>query len=123
MGSSYTYVFSQPGNVSVKLIVANPCGSDSSSQVINVVLSAEEEIESQIELYPNPVSNVLFVRSEHLSTSSLALYNAVGEVVLQEEIGPHSLKEIPLKGLSAGLYFCKISSKEGGFIRKIWIRP
>ena len=64
-----------------------------------------------LDLYPNPVSNVLNVRPAHDATVSLSFYNQAGAKVLEKNVEAKlfSPAKLDLKGLAAGVYTVKAS--------------
>ena len=64
-----------------------------------------------LDLYPNPVSNFLYVRPAHDASVSLAFYNQAGAKVLDKTVEARlfSPAKLDLKGLAAGVYTVKAS--------------
>lgn len=71
-----------------------------------------DEISAETKVYPNPMSNVLHIESNNVQ--SVAIFNAVGQQVLFVE----SRNEINVEDLSEGLYFVRISDKNGNSVVK-----
>jgi hypothetical protein len=71
-------------------------------------------------IYPNPVSNgILHInRIENKEAYTVSLINNMGQVVLTETMQNHSLA-LPINRLNKGIYFVKISNKQGVFVTKL----
>ena len=64
---------------------------------------------SDIEIYPNPANDKLFIKSDKSSNVVTKIFNLQGKQVLNKEI---SEKEIDISGLSKGIYIIKIIDSE-----------
>ena len=73
-----------------------------------------------IQLYPNPVIDILHLRPPPpaLSDSMLRIYNAAGQIVLERRHPPNNLVQIDVQDLEAGFYFLKIGTATARFIKK-----
>ena len=62
-----------------------------------------------IDLYPNPVSNMLYVRPAHGAAVDLVFYNQAGAKVLEKTVEAKlfSPAKLDVKGLAAGIYTVK----------------
>ena len=80
------------------------------------VLSNNDELLSEsLKLYPNPVSDVLSVKSK-LRLESIEIYNILGQEVKQVH---SNFETINLEDLSRGIYMIKIRSENGTTVRKL----
>ncbi len=93
--------------------------SDIDTQVIPVFMNEEifdgvdENNVASFEVYPNPMNNTLYINGD---VQDVTIFNAVGQQVLFVE----SRNEINVEDLSEGLYFVKISDKNGNsMVKKI----
>jgi len=77
------------------------------------------ETEAQIQLYPNPASDVLFVSSEQ-NLDRISLHNVLGQKVL-DFVPDSNTTSISVKELSAGLYILTFE-KEGHRWSEEWIK-
>jgi len=66
-------------------------------------------------IYPNPVSDQLFITSENLQIETIKIYSISGKEVMNFESNEES---IDVSSLSEGLYFIEVSSLEGKSIQK-----
>lgn len=76
----------------------------------NFQLSISEQNQIQFSIYPNPVSDQLFISSENLQIEKISIYSMSGKQVLETELEEES---VDVSNLSEGLYFIEITSKEG----------
>ena len=82
-------------------------------------LSTENVIDAEnIQMYPNPCSTSLTVRTSFSGSGKLEVYNSVGQRVIAQNATNMNLQTIGLANLSNGIYFLKVKTTEGDFIRK-----
>jgi heat shock protein HslJ len=81
----------------------------------NYVLDVAENYNQSIAIYPNPVSNQLFIASEGITIEKLAVYSMSGKQVIEASA---NLNSIDVSNLSEGLYFIEVSSSEGKSVQK-----
>jgi hypothetical protein len=81
---------------------------------------------SQIRVFPNPAHDLITISSDKLRAfeMSVDVVNTLGQRVLDCQFSKTGLlnERISLKGLPAGLFFVRISSQRGRFVKKILIR-
>ena len=79
----------------------------------SIYTSVDENNVASFEVYPNPMNNTLYINGD---VQDVTIFNAVGQQVLFVE----SRNEINVEDLSEGLYFVKISDKNGNsMVKKI----
>lgn len=78
-------------------------------------LSVNNYLKGEIKIYPNPVSNQLFISSEKRSIKTLSVFSTTGQMILEIEDASNS---IDVSSLSKGMYFLEISSSEGKSVQK-----
>lgn len=86
-----------------------------------VILNTEDnELENQLNVYPNPISDYFTVElATHQSNVSVKLYNVMGELLLQRNIENHLLK-IDISDLSTGIYLLEITDvKDNRVIKRL----
>lgn len=93
-----------------------------------VVLSEGVEIEilglsadlHGLNVYPNPVKDLLSVRVSKNSDYQLVLFDAAGRVHYKQSVsGNDDVLEIDMGSLMTGIYYLKVSSSEGSSVKKI----
>jgi len=78
---------------------------------------SEEDPAADILVYPNPTSNILFVRSDEHADLTLKIYNALGELVLEvKNVSFVNLGEFP-----GGLYTLLLAGDQKRTIKKIQV--
>ena len=122
----HTIVVGESLEVKVSLIIAFKedvvieselvINSSVGEQIIPVTWKGEVDIEENsfalVELYPNPMNDVLYIESENIA--SVAIFNAVGQQVLFVE----NRNEIDVAELNNGLYFVRLVDNKGNTLTK-----
>ncbi len=98
--------------IETELVINSSVGE----QIIPVTWKEEVDIEENsfalVELYPNPMNDVLYIESENIA--SVAIFNAVGQQVLFVE----NRNEIDVAELNNGLYFVRLVDNKGNTLTK-----
>ena len=68
--------------------------------------------ELDIQLYPNPTQNSVWVKNNSMQSSKIEIQDALGNVVLSKNISENSNIELKIEDLKSGLYFCQIQQGE-----------
>ena len=79
-------------------------------------LSTPEFSQNTITIYPNPVTNTLFINAENLEIESLTIYSVSGQEIITQK-SPETLS-IDVSGLSKGLYFIELTSNSRKSFKK-----
>jgi hypothetical protein len=74
--------------------------------------------EEGIHIYPNPCSTNLTVSTSFSAMGKLEIYNSVGQLVIAQTVSNMNLQSISIANISNGIYFLKVKTSEGEFIRK-----
>jgi len=75
------------------------------------------ELSSKINIYPNPVKNILKIdNSNNYKISSIKIYDVLGRLVLSEN---ENFRQVDVSNLASGLLFVYIETNEGVFTKKI----
>jgi len=72
----------------------------------------------EVEIFPNPANDVLYIKSNSNSSVTCSVYDAKGNIVLTNEL-QYGLNEIKIQALAQGLYFAHLQSTDGVFVKKI----
>jgi photosystem II stability/assembly factor-like uncharacterized protein len=84
--------------------------------------SVENNFDSQIRVYPNPVSNLLYIKTDTQGKiDQIQLYSIEGKLVYQRKADNISLLEIDVSNFLSGIYYLKTKSSSHSTIRKIVI--
>ncbi|RFN58924.1 T9SS type A sorting domain-containing protein [Marixanthomonas ophiurae] len=81
----------------------------------NTQLSVSENEITSFKIYPNPVSETLFISSENNTIENISVFSINGQVVLSEK---SNTNQLDVSTLSNGLYFVEIASGNGTSIQK-----
>lgn len=89
--------------------VSNTCGEDSSQVVtLNVIVGLEEENTVNYTVFPNPASDMVYIRTEGVNLLEYAITDATGKQVLQGITAPNA--GIRVAELPAGWYILRVGS-------------
>jgi len=78
-------------------------------------LSVNENSLNKITLFPNPVTDILFIASEGQPIETISVYSISGKRTLFKN---SVTDQIDVSGLKAGLYFAEITTSEGRSVKK-----
>ncbi len=110
---SYQYYFYSDNSGNRHLVFSISSGSELDYQ--NQPLSVSKNTLNNFKIYPNPVSDQLFVTSEKFTIESMAIFSMTGQKILQIEGASNSIN---VSSLSKGMYFLEINSEEGKVVQK-----
>ncbi|SFZ92810.1 Por secretion system C-terminal sorting domain-containing protein [Flaviramulus basaltis] len=79
-------------------------------------LSADEFNLNSIELYPNPVTNIINIRGLH-ETANIEVYSSYGNKVLS--LKSIESNKIDISNLASGMYVVRISTDKGQAVKKV----
>jgi hypothetical protein len=79
---------------------------------------AEIMNKNAINIYPNPVTDRLFITCFDRKDLNMQIYNILGELILQRKLN-NSSNEIDISALRKGIYIVKIVSENGTMQQKI----
>tara|TARA_B110000003_G_scaffold53347_1_gene53105 strand:+ start:52851 stop:57629 length:4779 start_codon:yes stop_codon:yes gene_type:complete len=109
---SYACKFAFSGGLAVTKYFSYEVGSNCSS-----LSTIDNTWQQSIKLYPNPTSNMFILQSTQIAIQKVEVYSVLGKKLKEFKI---NLKLINIEDLSNGLYFIKIYSKKGEFIKKLF---
>ncbi|WP_340075264.1 T9SS type A sorting domain-containing protein [Leptobacterium sp. I13] len=106
-------------------VTAGGCGGDLTNanstltgEVQDTTLGISEILASYgVQIYPNPVSDILYISDKENAISEVQLYGSEGKKIEHIEIS--GKKDINLEGLSPGMYFIKINFKDKVVTQKL----
>jgi hypothetical protein len=87
--------------------------SDCFSIVINNVGLNSTNISNTLEIYPNPTSNILNIKSldNHQSIKNIEILDITGKSILKRNFENENF--ITLRGINSGVYLIRIVSNKG----------
>jgi fibronectin type 3 domain-containing protein len=77
-----------------------------------------EEIGSKVEIYPNPVNDILYIEAE-TEILTMEIYDVYGRRQVTETPSHQGNLVIDLSELKSGIYFVKINTTEGNIVKRI----
>lgn len=112
------HVFGENGTYNVCLTVTSTCGNATTCN--NVVVFNTSSINETdgiiIEVYPNPVSNVLNIKNENPSAVIFSIYDVNGKLIQTINL-KNTITELSVKDLSNGMYFYQVTDNEGSVLK------
>ena len=99
--------FAYKGNRDSELYIISSLGEQIVPIIDNYTVGLEENNALNVELYPNPVNNVLTVKGDNIV--KVAIFNALG----QEVVAVENRNEIDVTSLNNGLYFVRVTDVNG----------
>ena len=90
---------------------ATPCGNG----VFSTLKPLNNGEQQNLVLYPNPASNVLFIKGTSNQELSYEIYDVTGKLVLR---GTTNQNAIEVSNLNSGLYFMNFEGRSHRFIKK-----
>ena len=99
--------FGVKGEYDSELSIVSSLGEQIVSIIWNCTIGLEENNALKVELYPNPVNNVLTVKGDNIV--KVAIFNALGQEIVTVE----NRNEIDVTSLNNGLYFVRVTDVNG----------
>ena len=99
--------FAYKGDGDSELYIISSLGEQIVPIIDNYTVGLEENNALDVELYPNPVNNVLTVKGDRIV--KVAIFNALG----QEVVAVENRNEIDVTSLNNGLYFVRVTDVNG----------
>ncbi|MEX1191276.1 MAG: choice-of-anchor J domain-containing protein [Brumimicrobium sp.] len=111
------------GTTTVTLTATDDCGNESTCSIEVLYeddASIEDEAMSLINIYPNPVTDVLNIDlGSELSDIDIYLYDANGKLLFKNEINNTETTKIDLSKFAKGIYTIQIQSSNGLKTQKV----
>ncbi|MBK9254566.1 MAG: PKD domain-containing protein [Saprospiraceae bacterium] len=123
------HTYTKSGIYIVQLIVANPCGSDTISQQVDIIFSStyDQNISGNIIIYPNPNSGSFNVSLQGITDQEveLSISDISGRQLNKEKFKVEQggyVRNINCNDYLAGTYLVKCTTSTGVIIRKMIIQ-
>ena len=115
--TSYIKGFDEEGTHSFAVVSVCEDGESEMSEAFEFELIGESigEYENNFEIYPNPVDDVLYIKSDN-NIKEVNIYNIVG-IKVATVSGQQSAISIDMSGFSSGVYFVEVDGKTFRVIR------
>ncbi len=91
----------------------------SDPHVVDVISGVNEHIFNSTELFPNPATDVVNVRSDY-TINTITIYNHVGQEVAKQDVNSMNF-QVNTANYTSGLYFFQIDTEEGRIAKRIII--
>jgi len=78
----------------------------------------ENRIDKNIQIYPNPASDKLYINCANRQYLNMQVYNSVGQCILKRELNTQT-NTIDISPLTRGIYIMKLTNLNGTFEKKI----
>jgi hypothetical protein len=105
----------------VTAVYDNGLESDPSNSVtVDVITGVEEYLADAINVYPNPATDVVNVKSD-VQINSVKVYNYAGQVIVNEEVNS-MMYQLNSSQYQSGIYFFQIETDEGTISKRIIIQ-
>ena len=85
----------------------------------SIVSLEENEQKSEFEVFPNPTSDYLFIKSTGLTSYQVTIYNLLGEIILESKKSLGDTSKVDLSGQHSGIYFVQIDTDKSSLTHKI----
>jgi hypothetical protein len=72
---------------------------------------------AKVEIYPNPVTSDLTIKTDNGAYSTYTITNSIGQVLMQQNISSTQTKA-DVKMLPAGLYYITLKGENGSTVKK-----
>ena len=95
----------------------NNVGPNAYDETLSVI---ENETISNIKMYPNPASNLVYIQTDSIQPKSISITTITGKKVLQ--IDSDFLSAIDVSTLNSGIYLVQINTETGKHIQKLIIK-
>jgi len=103
--SSPSHTYTADGTYDVMLITTNNCTSDTVYQQVTILITGVEENDlSKIEVFPNPVKDVVTINFNNVKTDKIVLTDVIGKELLTMTNNQDNTR-INLAAYMAGVYF------------------
>lgn len=104
---------SQFGWITVTAISPDGCVGNTEEIMVQCVTSVEELAEAGVTIYPNPVSNMLFLDlSNNSDLRGVELYDASGRLLRTLPVNPGTLHHVDVADWAVGLYILRAYNNE-----------
>jgi len=120
LGETFNFTMAIGGSDGISLESGSLSSEENTGGDIPTILQEASEMPSQIECYPNPVTDILTVDFNGTEgVSGVAMFNALGQMVLQTPTNGEKAY-LNVKALSAGSYFVSVlNGKDVIAVKKI----
>ena len=113
------YQATETGFYSVALTNSNGCSTMSALESVNLTGTAEHD-NTQLQVYPNPVQDVLTIAHTQFQTEVIIrLFSSDGKLVMEHHTAPDNTIQLDVQSLSKGIYMMQVLHEEQPYHQKI----
>ncbi len=109
--STIEFTFSS-GMHDILLIAYNGCGADTLIKQIFTSVDIAEDDKHQIRIYPNPVTESIWLNTETSGKKTIKLLDPLGKLIRQFEMNG-SVQSVSIEDLTPGTYHMQVSTQDG----------
>ena len=84
--------------------------SDINTGIDEIILNNED-----INIFPNPTSNELFIEMQNRKDVNISIFNSIGQIVYKSKVETNR-ETINVTGLQTGIYFVEIKDLDGNIL-------
>jgi hypothetical protein len=107
---SSVYINKSSANAVINVSVVNQLPS-------YIITGLENPASSNFSIYPNPTSNILKIESTKNSNSNVKIYDAIGQLYLNEKLTNQNTS-LNIQHLQSGIYFIKVDNNVQKFVKE-----
>jgi len=112
---SYNWTFPGEGQFEISVKVTDDKGAETVSETVNVFVENTTAIEpvnnSYIQVFPNPVDNILWIKNDSNDLGNISITNLKGQILSLPQINDESMIGFDFSQLPPGIYFVKGTRK------------
>ena len=109
----FAYEVTYISNGDKQLVITNEFGDQ--AIYLSPILGIPEDNTISFKIYPNPVSDKLYISSDNTVAESTSIYSLTGKKILE---AVNETNSINVSALSKGMYFLELTSSEGKTVKK-----
>jgi len=118
--NTYQYLNLPNGTHTIVIIDSNGC--DKSITVVVTGVATHYVSSENWHIYPIPTNNIVFIQSPKDADFTINLYDVAGRLVIKQQVNTtvnNMIGEINMTGLSSGIYWLHLNSKDTNFVTKV----
>ncbi|MBR5147331.1 MAG: T9SS type A sorting domain-containing protein [Bacteroidales bacterium] len=101
----------------VKAVFKNNKSALTKEECVTATGDMLEELNSRLEIYPNPVNDMLFIDAD-FGINEVVIYDVYGRQQVTETPSHQDMTSVNVSGLNAGIYFVKINTNQGEIVKR-----
>ncbi len=120
MGSdeSPEYKYEEDGSYEVMLIALNGCTSDTSTQVLDLIVAGNPDFLDKYRIYPTIVDDICKIESSVPESTLVEVYSLQGQLLLNQNTVDGNT-ELSFSGFNNGIYLLKIIVRDQVITKKV----